>query len=209
MQNKIILTDCDGVLLNWEWAFLTWLKFKGIVAQDAVIDPFKYNMEDRFEFGGSGAHTKYREDVTMRQLVTEFNNSAAIGFLPALRDAVEWVGKLSDEGWRFVVISSLSTNPYAIQLRKDNLTKLFGNIFNEIICLDTAADKTFELSKYQGSGFYWIEDKTENAEIGVKLGLKSIIMEHGHNMDFKDTRDYDNIQIVKNWMEIYHIMQPF
>lgn len=28
-MNKIILTDCDGVLLNWEYAFCTWMEQHG------------------------------------------------------------------------------------------------------------------------------------------------------------------------------------
>ena len=28
-MNKIILTDCDGVLLNWEWAFCIWMEQHG------------------------------------------------------------------------------------------------------------------------------------------------------------------------------------
>ena len=28
-MKKIILTDCDGVLLNWEWAFCIWMEQHG------------------------------------------------------------------------------------------------------------------------------------------------------------------------------------
>ena len=28
-RDKVILTDCDGVLLNWEYAFITWMKRHG------------------------------------------------------------------------------------------------------------------------------------------------------------------------------------
>lgn len=27
--NKVILTDCDGVLMNWEYAFNTWMQAHG------------------------------------------------------------------------------------------------------------------------------------------------------------------------------------
>ena len=29
MKNKIILTDADGVLLDWEWAFSVWMQERG------------------------------------------------------------------------------------------------------------------------------------------------------------------------------------
>ena len=191
-MNKTILTDCDGVLLNWDWAFITWCKFKGIVDEDVVIDYKKYDMVERLDFN---------TEVDCPDLVREFNSSAAIGFLPPLRDAVEYVTKLGDEGWRFVVITSMSTNPYAIQLRIDNLTKMFGPVFDEITSLDTGADKTFQLSKYQNSELYWIEDKIENAKVGVKLGLKSILMEHGHNMEYQG-----GARLVKNWHDVWRIV---
>jgi hypothetical protein len=83
-----------------------------------------------------------------------------------------------------------------------NLEKLFGDtVFEEIVCLDTGADKDEALEKYRGSELIWVEDKVENAEVGKSLGLKSLIMEHGHNMDYMG-----DIPIVKNWREIYEII---
>ncbi len=29
MKNKLILTDADGVLLDWEWAFSVWMQERG------------------------------------------------------------------------------------------------------------------------------------------------------------------------------------
>jgi uncharacterized HAD superfamily protein len=49
----------------------------------------------------------------------------------------------------------------------------------------------------------WIEDKYQNAEVGEKLGLSSIIVEHGHNMNYTGM----NIPIVKNWKEIYEMVK--
>ena len=76
------------------------------------------------------------------------------------------------------------------------------NIFEEIICLDTGADKDEELAKYAGSEYYWIEDKYANCEAGLRCGLRPILMEHGHNMEYS----HPMIPRVKNWKEIYEIM---
>jgi hypothetical protein len=48
---------------------------------------------------------------------------------------------------------------------------------------------------------WWIEDKPQNADVGHALGLKSIMIEHGHNMHH--ACDYP---IVKDWKEIYGII---
>jgi hypothetical protein len=83
-----------------------------------------------------------------------------------------------------------------------NLEKLFGEtVFEEIICLDTGADKDAALEPYRDSDSYWIEDKIDNAETGRRLGLRSILVEHGHNMDYSG-----NIPLVKNWREIYELI---
>jgi len=97
----------------------------------------------------------------------------------------------------------LSLDPNAQELRRMNLNKLFGKTaFEEIICLDTGADKDEALEPYRDTGHYWIEDKIVNCQVGRDLGLKSLLMEHGHNMDYEDPA----IPRVKNWREIYNII---
>ena len=50
-------------------------------------------------------------------------------------------------------------------------------------------------------GLFWIEDKPENADVGNQLGLKSILMEHGHNMHHEC-----EYPVVQNWKQIYTII---
>jgi len=139
-----------------------------------------------------------------RKLIKIFNESAAIGFLPPLRDAMYYIKRLHEEhGYVFHAITSLSLDPNAQELRRMNLNKLFGKTaFEEIICLDTGADKDDALEPYRDTGHYWIEDKIVNCQVGRDLGLRSLLMEHGHNMDYEDPA----IPRVKNWREIYNII---
>ena len=186
----LILTDCDGVLLNWEYAFDVWMERKGY--QKKELYNLEYNIGKRY--GISYEHYKC--------LIADFNESAMIGFLPPLRDAIEYVQKLHREhGCVFHVISSLSLDPSACQLRTQNLQKIFGEtVFEGFTYLDTGADKDDVLAKYKDKELYWIEDKIENAELGKRLGLNSILMEHGHNMNHK------GIPLVKNWKELYDMI---
>lgn len=190
MKNKIILTDADGVLLDWEYAFNIWMKQHGFTLQE----PLKYNIGKR-----------YGIDIEQGQkLIKVFNESAAIGFLPALRDAMYYVKRLHEEhGYVFHCITSLSTDENAQELRIMNLRKLFGNTaFDRFVFLDTNANKDEALAEYKGSGYIWIEDKVDNALVGANLGLRSYLMEHGHNMEHKNTK----YRIVKNWKEIYELV---
>ena len=142
-----------------------------------------------------------KDQVT--KLIRIFNESAAIGFLPALRDAMYYVKRLHEEhGYVFHCITSLSLDVNAGRLREINLRKLFGlTVFEQIICLDTGADKHDALGAYQDSLCYWVEDKPENADVGHALGLQSILVEHEHNMNHECP-----YPIVKNWREIYEII---
>jgi hypothetical protein len=192
VNSNVILTDVDGVLLNWEYAFDTWMQTHGHSKIEG--GQFKYNIGKRYNIS----------DAQGRQLIKYFNESAAIGFLPPLRDAMYYVKKLHEKhGFVFHAITSLSLDKNAIHLREMNLKKLFGEtVFERIVCLDTGADKDDALLPYKDSGLYWVEDKIANCETGTSLGLSSLLMEHGHNMDF----EHPAIPRVKNWREVYDIV---
>lgn len=187
--NQLILVDCDGVLLDWEWAFNVWMQEHGF--QEVANSKLSYDMAVRYDIP--------KEQV--RKLIKLFNESAAIGFLPALRDSVYYVKRLHEEyGYRFHCITSLSMDPNAQKLREMNLHKIYGaTAFERIVCLDTGANKDDALEEYEGTGCWWVEDKTENAVAGYNAGLRSILLEHGHNMNY----DHDHIIICKNWAEIF------
>ena len=188
-MKKTMLVDADGVLFNWEYAFGLWMEEHGFKEVDGA--KLLYDI---------GARYNIDRDQS-KKLIKIFNESAAIGFLPPLRDAVEYVTRLADEGWTFICITSLSTNKYAQKLRSRNLEKLFGkNVFTEVTCLATGANKDAALAKYAGSGMWWIEDKGENAHAGANVGLRPLVVEHGFNMND------DSVRRVKNWKEIYEIV---
>lgn len=191
MKNKLILTDADGVLLDWEWAFSVWMQERGYtLAEDAKKSYYLHH------------HYNELEEKDAKKVVRTFNESAAIGFLPALRDATFYVKRLHEEhGYQFRVITSLSLDKDAQRLREMNLRKIFGDAIESVICLATGADKDEALAPYKDSGMWWIEDKPQNADVGHALGLKSILVEHGHNMHHACT-----YPVVKNWKEIYDIV---
>ena len=189
MTKKIILTDADGVLLDWEYAFDVYLQQHGFNKVEG--GQFKYDIGKRYGI----------EKDQGKKLIKIFNESAHMGFLPPLRDAMYYVKRLHEEhGYVFHCITSLSKDENAQELRKMNLCKLFGKTaFEKFIFLDTGADKDEVPEQYRDSGLWWIEDKITNAEVGHEIGLKSLLVEHGHNMDFK----HPSIPLVKNWKEIY------
>ncbi len=191
-KKKVILTDIDGVMLDWEEGFSVWMEHHGY----EPVDGYKllYSIGDRYGITKDEGH----------KLVRLFNESAAIGFLPPVRDAQQYVRLLAEKHkYKFLAVTSLSKDVYARELRIRNLKKLFGDIFIDVICLDTGADKDEELDRlgrvYKGN--YWIEDKPENADAGIRCGFKTLLVEHGHNLDYKGPAT-----VVKTWEEIYNII---
>lgn len=190
-MKKVILTDCDGVLLDWEASFTDWMSSNGYTK----VDEHEYDVAKSYGL----------EKPFAKKLVREFNNSAWMGHLPTLRDARSGVATLVDAGFKFICITSLSLDPYAKKARVKNLQSIFGKgVFNSknVICLDTGADKDDALAEYAGSGLYWIEDKEENAVLGEELGLKSLLVDHKHNKTFQS----EGVKRVANWSEIANII---
>jgi hypothetical protein len=184
----IILTDCDGVLLNWAQSYNWWMHRKGYRQKK----PDEYAMDKCFGIPRDKS----------KELCKTFCDSAAIGFLPPLRDAVKYVRKLHEEhGAVFHCITSMSDDRYAIKLREQNLDRIFGKgIFERIVCLPCGEDKDEALERYRDSDFIWVEDKTENANLGAEMGLNSFLIEHLYNVN---DETHEEVTRVKNWKEIY------
>ena len=191
MKDKVILTDVDGVLFDWEYAFNQWMYRHGY-----EINPEYYNeyLMDK----------KYGIDKKeSKRLIRMFNESAWIRKLPPLRDAIHYVKKLhAEHGYVFHAITSLSNDVYSQHLRTKNLIEMFGpSVFEKYIYLDTGADKDEVLEYYRDTGCLWVEDKPENALVGKDIGLDAILMDHHHNQGV-----YSGVSRVRNWKEIYDLV---
>lgn len=185
-SEKLILVDCDGVLLDWVYSFHKFMAENG----------YTIKVENVYDVATTYNITK----TESRNLVRQFNESARIGFLPGLRDSIKYVKKLHDEGYVFHCITSLSTDYYAGKLREQNLERLFGkDVFEKVVCLDCGADKDEGLLPYKDSGCIWVEDKPSNAECGLRMGLQSILITHKFNEDYVNP----DIRKFSKWKEIY------
>ena len=187
LNEKVILTDCDGVLVDWLYGFKEFMAERGFTEQD----PTGYAIWKRYGFINKEAG---------EGLVREFNNSAAMAYLTPNLDAVKYVKKLHEEcGYVFRVITSMSLNKYAYKARLKNLHDLFGEtVIDELVCLDTGADKDEALKPYKNSGCVWVEDKYKNAQLGLEMGLDAFLIDLPHNRQF----DFDNR--VTGWEDIYY-----
>ncbi len=201
-NNRIILTDVDGVLLEWEHHFQTWMERRSYFDDNGNQNwPYKLlpNKENTYEM----AERFGLSVLEIRKEIREFNKSAWMGNQPPMQDAQTWVKLLAAEGWTFIPITSQTSDIPAQLLRKKRLGELFGeHIFINYHILETGADKDSALSEFHNTGLYWIEDKPKNALAGLKYGLKPILINHSYNQDF----NHPEITKVNNWQDIHKLL---
>ena len=201
-SNRIILTDVDGVLLEWEHHFTKWMLQKTLFDErGARYHPHRLlpDKENTYEMAERFGVTK----TEIRKHIREFNRSAWMGTQRPMLESQTWVKLLAAEGWTFIPITSQTSDIPAQQLRKKRLGELFGDhIFTNYHILGTGADKDSALAEFHNTGLYWVEDKPHNAVAGLKYGLKPILIDHPYNRDF----EHPEVIRVSNWKEIHQIL---
>jgi len=202
ISNRIILTDVDGVLLEWEHHFTKWMLQKTLFdGQGVRYHPYRLlpDKQNTYEMAERFGVTKDE----IRKHIREFNRSAWMGTQRPMSESQTWVKLLAAEGWTFIPITSQTSDIPAQQLRKRRLGELFGeHIFTNYHILGTGADKDSALAEFHNTGLYWVEDKPHNAVAGLKYGLKPILIDHPYNQDF----EHPGIIRVSNWKDIHQIV---
>ena len=201
-SNRIILTDVDGVLLEWEHHFTKWMLQRTLFdKKGSRYHPYKlledkentYEMAERFGI----------TIPEIRKEIREFNRSAWMGTQRPMPDSQTWVKLLHAEGWTFIPITSQTSDKPAQELRKRRLGELFGKqVFSNYHILGTGADKDSALAEFHNTGLYWVEDKPKNALAGLNYGLKVILYNRPYNQNF----DHPEIIRVNNWKDIHQIL---
>ena len=190
-SNRIILTDVDGVLLEWENHFTKWMISRGAKLKNEF--KAEYDMQRRF--------VDATEDIKLA--IREFNKSAWMGTQPPMPESQTWVKLLHAEGWTFIPISSQTSDIPAQELRKRRLEELFGEYaFYNFHILETGQDKDNVHAEFHGTGLWWIEDKWTNALAGLKYGLKPLFIDHPYNREYS----HPDITRVNNWKQIHEIV---
>ena len=192
-KERLILTDCDGTILDWNKAFEEFMYKKGYpkvpdTDQDySIVVRHKVSTQQTNEF------------------ITEFNESSQIKTLEPFADSAEYIKKLSDKGFKFIAITSVGNLPQIHRDRTQNLKKLFGDVFNEIHCLEMNTCKQDALTKWANTNYFWIEDHRNQAEAGRRVGLKPILINHPYNLNYMDDL-FPKVSCETPWKEIYEII---
>ena len=124
-NNRIILTDVDGVLLEWEHHFTEWMLQRSYY-NDKNERIYPYNLLPNKE---STYEMAERFGLTVQQIrkeIREFNKSAWMANQSPMPDSQTWVKLLAVEGWTFIPITSQTSDIPAQLVRKKRLQELFG-----------------------------------------------------------------------------------
>lgn len=197
MNDRIILTDADGCLFNWNNAFNEFMIERGY---DIVPgEEENYSVAERFNLSPG---------IKMN-FIKEFNHSDRIAKLLPHADAQKYVAKLNDEGYKFVVITSLSEKPSAYAHRWKNLKDTFGNAIIDLHCLRIGVHKGERLKEWEDSNMFWIEDHVSNAVAGAKYGLRAIVIDHVYNTQYceDDHLLYARTTQETPWADIYELVK--
>jgi FMN phosphatase YigB (HAD superfamily) len=184
-----ILTDVDGVLLNWEGPFHEWMRLKGHIPKAKS----SYHIFECYP---------QLDKKIVNDLVLTFNASAWMGYLPPIEDAVHWVREMHEKhGVVLTCITSMGDDPLARKLRIMNLERVFGNVIHDVIILGCGACKAKVLQEYRGSNMIWLEDNIKNANAGVDANLETYLFNRQYNQ--KTYTRPEAFTRVDNWRQLY------
>jgi len=192
-KERIIISDCDGCLVSWNEGFNEFMTEHGM--PQLPNTHAEYNLAVRHGIDTTLAHS----------LVKEFNESSRIADLAPFADSVKYVKKLTDKRFRFIVVTSISDAPNAHYHRTKNLENIFGQVFNEINCIETGASKAHILLNWADTGYFWIEDHMRQAEAGHEAGLNTVLISHPYNLHYT-TDLFPTVSYTKPWEEIYEMV---
>lgn len=184
-----VIFDCDDVLLDWIGGFRKYAS--KAVNRDISGEPQSWDMSTWI---GEPAQV-------VSELIAEFNASADFGNLDATAGARSLVSDLEGLGVRLHVITSCSSDPSTVAMRRRNLEENFGSgTFDSIHCLDLGQPKISILRAFK-EGAIWIEDNYKNALLGLEAGHRVFVRERPHNREY---RHIDNRRLTwfKDWAEL-------
>ena len=185
----IILTDCDGVLLNWKDSFVDWMiKVKRIKPEY----PLKRYVEQSFAVDN------------IEKYIFEFGESKYFANLQPIEGAVDAICSLLELNYRFQIITAVDKTMNIYKNRVENIFKYFPHeAFVGFSCIGSNASKSKILQSYKPT--FYIEDSIRHAMEGIETNHISILL----NSDYNNMTTDPRIHRFDKWNEIVSFIEKF
>lgn len=175
-MSKVILTDVDEVIFNWQKSFEKWILREGRYQPTEPLGNY-WNVEQWLNISDDEGTELIQEFNHMEEFWPDFEP------LPRVQENVEILHK---EGFKFVAITACATDDWTHSKRWENLQKCFGQAFDTLHCVGLWQSKRSTLARYRSA--YWVDDKFNHALDGALEGHKSYLMSYPWNVDSHDER---------------------
>lgn len=152
MSRPLLLTDVDGVLLDWIRGFKEFYMDLGYV----------FTSPDPTNFPLTGWIEGVNDPAEIMNLLSGFNHSKEFSQLKPTTGARQFISAVAKD---YDIIAITACSDRVAGARRANLEAVFGTVFNTIHCLNLGESKYKILSKYKPS--IWIEDNVSGADAGV------------------------------------------
>ena len=193
-MKKTLLTDCDGVLLDWLSGIPEFLASQGLDS-DHLMDGLMGNQFIPIE--------KIFMSETVEQALSRMNDyhrSDCMKKLPIMEPGAEAsLKRLSDE-YEIIVVTSFSEDKAAQKNREENLQLRYGNSISDLICLPFSANKTDvlrDLAKSRDVSL-WVDDQIKHVYHGINAGINSY--QYTYNMSCG--RNTGEVRELDSWRKI-------
>jgi 5'(3')-deoxyribonucleotidase len=186
-KKPVLLTDVDGVVVDWVKTFGEFVTSKGFTLQ--FEHPQTWGMTEWFNASAN----------QITELITEMNSSEIFARIPIFPDAQKVLPQLAEK-YDLVAITSCSNDALTIARRKRNL-EMIDVKFKEVHCLNFNESKKDWLKSYPTT--VWVEDRFEGAECGVETGHKSILINRPYNLN----QSHQKIIKVDSWYQIQNLLK--
>lgn len=186
-KKPVLLTDVDGVLLDWVKTFGQFAEKSGHTLR--MENPTTWEMNEWF-----GADSN-----EIRRLITEMNSSPLFAELPPFMDAMKVLPELAEK-FDLVAITCCSNDEVTIARRKKNL-EVLKVPFKDVHCLNFTDSKKDLLNAYDKT--LWVEDRFEGAKSGVETGHKSFLI----NRTYNQHETHSEIVKVDSWHQIQQFLR--
>lgn len=190
-----VITDVDGVLLDWESAFEGWMTKHRNVVPNHSLSPNTYNMEDKYGL----------KDQEILSHINEFNATVAFGHLAPVRDALEVVpGLLGTERFDWFWLSCArpdgDSDGHETAIRRFfNIKDVFGYPMQGL-CLKVRESKVSALKTFDPHKSVFIEDSLAHAMEGARAGFCTFLLDYPYNQT--PNKMPNAIVRVRSWADI-------